>query len=90
MASPDRIRNIHVAGAIEPRGGSGPPIAAISQEKARMMIVLNAVATAESVFLMPHFARIEVIPAKNAERNASTIHMLSDDSTNDAIVKHCY
>jgi hypothetical protein len=34
-----------------------------------------AVATVEFVLCIPHFARIEVTPAKNAEANASAIHI---------------
>lgn len=37
--------------------------------------VLMAVATSESVFFMPHFARIEVKPAKKAEQKANTTHI---------------
>ena len=36
-------------------------------EKIRTTTVRTAIATVESVFLIPHFARIEVTPAKNAE-----------------------
>ena len=35
-----------------------------------------AVATFESVCLIPHFARIDVTPAKKAEPNAYKIHMI--------------
>ena len=33
------------------------------------------VATLLSVFLIPHLARIDVIPAKKAERNAKITHI---------------
>jgi len=36
-----------------------------------------AVATSESVFEIPHFASIEVIPAKKAEPVAYKIHIVS-------------
>ena len=39
-------------------------------------MVRIAVATFESVFLMPDFANIAVIPAKNAESTAAVIHIL--------------
>ena len=40
-------------------------------------MVRIAVAKVESVFLIPHFASIEVIPAKKAEKNAYKIHIIS-------------
>ena len=39
------------------------------QEKISTIMVRIAVATVESVFRIPHFARIDVTPAKNAEPN---------------------
>ncbi len=36
-----------------------------------------AVATFESVFLIPHLAKIDVSPANIAEPNAKNIHILS-------------
>ena len=50
-------------------------IMAISQEKARTTIVRTAVAAVESELLIPHLARIAVIPAKNAEPKANIIHI---------------
>ena len=41
------------------------------------MTVRTAVAAVESVFLIPHFASIAVIPAKNAEPNANHIHIIT-------------
>jgi len=49
---------------------SEPTINTISHEKINTTIVRTAVATVEFVFLIPHFARMEVTPAKNAEPNA--------------------
>jgi len=46
----------------------------ISQEKIRTIIVLIAVATVESIFLIPIFASTAVTPAKRAEPNANVIH----------------
>ena len=39
------------------------------QEKISTIMVRIAVATVESVFRIPDFARIDVTPAKNAEPN---------------------
>ena len=39
-------------------------------------MVRKAVARSESVFLIPHFARIEVSPAKTAERIAVIIQSI--------------
>ena len=50
-----------------------PTMKTIIQEKSKTTIVLNAVARSESVFLMPHFASIDVSPAKTAERIAAII-----------------
>ena len=48
----------------------------MTQENASTMMVRSAVATVESVLRMPHLARMEVTPAKKAEPNASTTHMM--------------
>ena len=50
-------------------------MATISHENSRTTIVRMAVAVSESVFRMPHFARMDVSPAKSAEPNANRIHM---------------
>ena len=47
----------------------------ISHEKSSTTTVRIAVATEESVFRMPHFARIAVIPAKKAEAKAKNNHI---------------
>ena len=52
-----------------------PTSAAMSQANARTTMVRTAVATSESVCLMPHLARIDVMPAKSAEPTAASIHM---------------
>jgi hypothetical protein len=54
-----------------------PTINTIIHENARTTIVLSAVAKSESVFLIPHFARIDVSPAKNAENIAEINHIAS-------------
>ena len=38
-------------------------------------MVRIAVATSESVFLIPHLAKMAVMPAKNAEPNANNTYM---------------
>ena len=38
-------------------------------------IAIATVATSESVFLIPHFASTEAIPAKNADKTAITSHI---------------
>ena len=50
-----------------------PTINTIIHEKKSTTIVLIAVATVESVFLIPHFARIEVTPAKIADKTAKEL-----------------
>ena len=48
----------------------------MSQEKKSTIMVRMAVATVESVFRMPHLARIEVTPAKRADKSAKSTHMI--------------
>jgi hypothetical protein len=47
----------------------------ISHEKSKTITVRIAVATCESVFFIPHLAKIDVIPAKNADPNAKSSHI---------------
>ena len=54
-----------------------PVMKAISQAKNRTTTVLQAVARVESVFLIPHFARIEVSAEKNADPKANTRYISS-------------
>ena len=42
----------------------------MTQENSSTTMVRIAVATLESVFRMPHFARMDVTPAKKADANA--------------------
>ena len=44
-------------------------------KKNNTIIVLIPIATSESVSLMPHFAKIEFIPPKNADKIDITIHI---------------
>lgn len=48
-----------------------------STKKTKTTMVRMAVATSESVFEIPHFASMEVIPAKKAEPVAYKIHIVS-------------
>lgn len=61
--------------------GMDPTIPAMSQAKRSTTIVRTAVATSESVWRMPHFARMDVMPAKRAEPQAARIHMRSSFSS---------
>ena len=60
--------------------GAEPTMATISHENSRTTIVRMAVAVSESVFRMPHFARMDVSPANSAEPNANRIHMTMPSS----------
>ena len=51
-----------------------PEMPAIAQAKTSTTQVRMAVATSESVCLMPHLAKMDVMPAKNADANAATTH----------------
>ena len=70
MVIPERIRKTHVLALIIMMDVSGAVSSAIRQAKMRTTIVRIAVATVESVSLIPHFASIAVTPAKKAEPNA--------------------
>lgn len=52
-----------------------PVTRAMSHENASTTMVLMAVATSESVFLMPSLASMDVTPAKSAEPTAAMSHM---------------
>ena len=67
MAKPDNIKNTRVFDEISVIVLKDPTINTISHEKNSITIVLIAVAKFESVFFIPIFASIAVIPAKNAE-----------------------
>lgn len=51
-----------------------PEMPAIAQAKTSTTQVRMAVATSESVCLMPHLAKMDVMPAKSADANAATTH----------------
>lgn len=67
MARPERIRKIHVLALRDVTVGPEPTIHTISHEKSSTTMVRMAVAASESVFRMPHLARIAVSPANSAE-----------------------
>lgn len=49
----------------------------MNHENIKTTTVRMATATFESVFLIPHFASTDVMPAKNAEAAANAIHIVS-------------
>ena len=77
MASPESTRNNKVLRVMSPMVFWLPTINTMIQEKISTTMVLKAVATLESVFLIPHFARIPVRPAKKADPNANKSHIIS-------------
>ncbi len=77
MAAPDKIRNTKDLGVISEIVPAESTTATISHEKASTTMVRRAVARSEFVFLMPHLARIEVIPAKKADNIAIISHIIS-------------
>ena len=60
-----------------------PATNTISQENASTTMVRIAVAMSESVFLIPHFARMAVNPAKTDDKIAAANHIFS--SSNDTL-----
>lgn len=74
---PDKTRNNSVFSLISVIPDSVPVIKVITHEKTKTTMVRMAVATSESVFEIPHFASMEVIPAKKAEPVAYKIHIVS-------------
>ena len=76
MAKPERIRKIQVLAEMLPIPSREPTISTMKKDMRRTTIVRRAVATVESVFRMPHLARIEVTPAKRADKSAKSTHMI--------------
>ena len=70
MAAPDRMRNKRVLPLTSRNWSTEPAASAMPHEKTSMTTVRTAVATVEFVLLIPHFARIDVTPAKKAEPTA--------------------
>ena len=75
MAKPDKIRNSSDFADIAEMVSADPTIKTITHAKSSTTMVRIAVATSESVFLIPHFARMDVIPAKKADRIAMISHI---------------
>ena len=75
MARPDRMRKAQVRPDTWEIVFWDPTTKTMSQEKTSTTQVRMAVATLESVFRMPHLARMEVSPAKSAEAKANKTHM---------------
>ena len=74
MATPERMRKISVLLLRPVRSVCTPAMKTMTQEKIRTTQVRSAVATLESVFLIPHLAKTAVIPANRADAKANTIH----------------
>ena len=74
---PDKTRNNNDFSLISEIPDNVPVKRTRIHEKTKTTIVRMAVATSESVFKIPHFASIEVIPAKKAEPVAYKIHIVS-------------
>lgn len=77
MDAPDRSRKTHEFALIAPIWLKKPDMPTIAQANTSTTQVLRAIATSGSVFDMPIFARMEAIPAKNADPNAATIHAIA-------------
>ncbi len=77
MARPERMRNRSDVGFMSVIVLKEPATKTMIHEKTRTTMVRKAVARSESVFLMPHLARIDVSPAKTAERTAVMIQNIN-------------
>ncbi len=80
--NPERIRNSHVLPDTAAMPSCAPTTNTIIHEKTRTTIVRIAVATSESVWRIPHFARIDVSPqtAQNQTHRKSTYECLLYDT----------
>ena len=75
MARPDKARNKSIVRPMLWIWSWDPTTNTIIHAKIRTTMVRIAVATVESVFRMPHLARMAVTPAKNAEPIANRSHI---------------
>ena len=75
MDSPDKIKNINILTLISFISDADPTIKTISHENNSTTIVRRAVARFELTFRKPILARIAVIPANPADKNAKTSHI---------------
>lgn len=76
MAIPERTRKARDFVLISEIVPADPTTNTMIHENTRTTIVLSAVAISESVFLIPHLARIDVAPANIADKTAIIIHMV--------------
>ena len=73
---PDSTKNSRFCQLSEEIADALPVSNTINQEKTSTTPVRSAVARSESVSWMPILARMAVIPAKKADRNAKRIHII--------------
>ena len=76
VARPERIRNRKDLGSIWEIVPADPTTNTMIQEKISTTTVRTAVATSESVCLIPHFARIAVKPANIDDYTAIRSHII--------------
>jgi hypothetical protein len=77
VANPDNIKNSSEYPLTVGKVDCDPTMNTINHANASTTMVRIAVATVESVFLIPLFAKIDVNPANSAEPNANGIHIVS-------------
>ena len=70
------LKKIKDLGCIDAIEFCDPTINTIIHENIKTTIVRSAVARSESVFLIPHFAKIEVNPANTADKTAAVIQSI--------------
>ncbi len=73
MARPESARNNHDLGAMEAICPKEPATPTMTQVNTTTTQVRSAVATSESVVLMPHLASTDTMPANSAEAKAAAI-----------------
>ena len=88
MARPDKTKKHSDLGDMSLTVPADPATNTMTQENKNTTTVLTAVATSESVFLIPHFARTDVTPAKNADNTAIIIHITLSPSHSVRIIAH--
>lgn len=73
-----KIKNTYALESIVRMVSNDPPINTISHENISIMMVLMAMTSMKSIFLISVFARIAVAPANSAEPKARSIHIIPD------------